>query len=768
MRIRKAWLGLVLVVTAAGGWGVAQQERSPAARPAPAPPPATRVRPAPPPAAVPAELRQAAENMLNQMRSEEDGWTAESRLGSAYPIYLPGFSEPAYYEFKVTNGNSPAGYILVNANETDLLIPELSMRGPTLTEIYRQGLGDRPCRIYRYGWFNSAALSLEDSPKLLASMGFLGQPGLLRAEALRPQAGQALPSAEQNLDQQLLEFHGRLGQLLQQKKALPLFQEGTLGQIYQTMKAHGGPGRLPVAKGSRPSTSTRLVYRFDPDWHTPAWSQPHRDNSPVGCGNTAWAIVYAYWKQFKGKSGLFGIDLAGRCFDYSGEPTDVMWELGRLTDTSYGRYWGGGECNYYGRTMPSNMPAAIRYAHEHGCPEATVVKYNSGERSKFWEIHDEITADRPVILLVNEGCGNTGFGLIPYHYVVIERTRYVNQPGVDSYGYYVNMGHGSNPSSGFPHKWLMTVRQGLDDSAFSAYFIRMNDTGTPLPFQIVVDGRRGRDTLCLERPRLNVSFHLENLRRDCDEGRVEVFKDGVLLQTVTGLEDMATRELNLAGGGQRLLLRARCGSRQAEKTVYLDYDPPTVRRWRVTAEASRPRSQVLLAEGLQDDGYWNPADYLVEARLDNSRTYSEAGTSLLLTDLAPGAHTATVRIRDGCNRWSSTQTVSFTISASAPTLRFVHPPAEARVRRGGNLSITVEAGAESGVLRLSIYLDRISDDEFNSTRLAYFPGTFGTDRPVQKTQSVRADWSRGRHTLIAVAVDNSGRTTRADQVVQVE
>lgn len=71
-------------------------------------------------------------------------------------------------------------------------------------------------------------------------------------------------------------------------------------------------------------------------------------------------------------------------------------------------------------------------------------------------------------------------------------------------------------------------------------------------------------------------------------------------------------------------------------------------------------------------------------------------------------------------------------------------------------------------MRLTIYLDRISEDEFNLSKLCVYPGSFGADRPVKKMCDVSADWSKGSHKLIAVAVDNSGQTKTIRRTFRVE
>ncbi len=510
---------------------------------------------------------------------------------------------------------------------------------------------------------------------------------------------------------------------------------------------------------------SRLIYRFEPDWHTPAWYQPWRSiggkDYPVGCGPAAWTILYAYWKQFKGKSNLFQSDLSGRCFNQAGEPNDVMWRIADLTGTTYGDV---GEP--YGFTRPSRMGDGICYAKEKGYSDASVVRYRSGEREKWRKIDREIQADRPVILTINVR-GNTNFGF-PDHYVVVERTLHMPRPGVDTYGYFVNMAHGSNPTDGYPHKWIFTVQKGVDDSAFSAYLVRMTDEAGPRPFEIVVENSAGRDTVCADSSgNKEITFHLANLKRDCERASVQIIIGDVLVRTLN-LEEGEDASFTVSRHEDRVQLKASCGVQRAEKTIYLDYEPPTFNRITVTPITDLERSVVLVAEGLHDDGYWNNIDYEVSGSLDGVTVPPRSGTTLRLTNLSPGTHSATMQIRDRCGRLSTAHSVTFVIAERAPSVTFVRPVMDARVMRGSDMTISVDASSVSGIMRLSIYLDRVSEDEFYPTKLCVFPGIFGEDRPARKTCTVKADWTRGRHTLIAVARDNSGQTTTVERTIQVE
>lgn len=203
-------------------------------------------------------------------------------------------------------------------------------------------------------------------------------------------------------------------------------------------------------------------------WRIPSWTQPYNSSDyPVGCGNTAWAMVFAYWQQFKSKTNLFpglGLGKLSRARDcyFDGPISDVMWEVGDLCDTVYGTHSDGSK---YGMTYPWKQERGVQYARDQGYSSASVVRWRGGEYSKWDAIDAEIRADRPVILLVNaEGWG------FPDHYPVIEGTVYVERSGWDAIGYLANFGW----SDSYTPKWFFSRPTSYDphQSVYDAYFLR--------------------------------------------------------------------------------------------------------------------------------------------------------------------------------------------------------------------------------------------------------------------------------------------------------
>ncbi len=195
------------------------------------------------------------------------------------------------------------------------------------------------------------------------------------------------------------------------------------------------------------------------NWHLPSWTQPHnRDDYPVGCGSTAWAMVYAYWRQFKGKTALFGgLDLRTRtnASDSNiGTICSVMWDLAEIMDT----FWGGSGDDKWGATLPGNMPDGIQYAKDQGYDSASCVRWRGEERAKWRAIRDEIKNDRPVIMYINLN-----------HYICIEAVHYIDRSGSDVCGYLGNWGWGDT------QKWFYSRPTWWDphESVYDVYFPRL-------------------------------------------------------------------------------------------------------------------------------------------------------------------------------------------------------------------------------------------------------------------------------------------------------
>jgi hypothetical protein len=306
----------------------------------------------------------------------------------------------------------------------------------------------------------------------------------------------------------------------------------------------------------------------------------------------------------------------------------------------------------------------------------------------------------------------------------------------------------------------------LNDGA--AYYCRQ------FPFRVEVDDLVGRDTRCVTSGgQGTLTLRLQNLECGtpyCKKGTVKVISDGVLLSgTVRDLTENSSRQVRVRG--DRIVLQATCGSKRTEKIVHLDNRPPEIRGISVTPHQNQ-EGAFIVAANVEDDGYWVGRDWSIRVNIDGVRR-EDSGRSITLEDLSPGTHAGTVRISDGCGRLSQPEPVSFVVSETPPELSFVKPRMNRRIRRGGHLDIVIRASAEGGVKNVSIYLDRISEDEFDYRKICYIPGVFGVAGPERKScnrinvPENAAMWNRGSHTLIGVVESNSGIKTTVRRTFRI-
>ncbi|GBC60420.1 hypothetical protein DENIS_1372 [Desulfonema ishimotonii] len=284
------------------------------------------------------------------------------------------------------------------------------------------------------------------------------------------------------------------------------------------------------------------------------------------------------------------------------------------------------------------------------------------------------------------------------------------------------------------------------------------------PFEITLRNITGRNTVDGKK---KISFHLKNLKCDCYDADVQVLKDGILVTTLRDIKEEEVKKYK-PPRGRRILFKALCGKKLADKQVNLDYEPPTFESIKVTPNTHRKRSMILYASKVRDDGYWNITDYRIRVTLDGTRNHSRSGTGITLNNLSDGRHSVKMRISDGLGRWSAPKTKTFSVSTAQAVGHFLTPAPNMTIYGGSNLNILFLAGHPSGIMRVSIYLDRISEDEFDFTNICTIPGVFGVGQPEQKAcPPVPVDWRPGTHVLIAVIKDNSGNETTVRTTIQV-
>ena len=292
------------------------------------------------------------------------------------------------------------------------------------------------------------------------------------------------------------------------------------------------------------------------------------------------------------------------------------------------------------------------------------------------------------------------------------------------------------------------------------------------PHDITLLNARGRDTVDGER---NIAFRVESSDSACYcyDARIQIFQNSVLRTTLSNIEEGEEEEYRPIRG-RNVLFKTSCRRKVVDKQVNLDFEPPTFDNIVVSPNTRRERSMILHANRVEDDGYWNTSDYRVQVTLDGTHNYSGSGTGITIDDLSDGNHSATMRISDGLGRWSDSKTTTFFMGTARPVGRFITPVSNIPISRGSNLTIVFLAGHPSGIMRVSIYLDRISEDEFDFTKICTIPGDFGVGQPEQRAcplvptvSSGSLDWRPGPHRLIAVIKDNSGNETTVETVVQI-
>ncbi len=198
---------------------------------------------------------------------------------------------------------------------------------------------------------------------------------------------------------------------------------------------------------------------------TPRWYQTQISSGhPVGCGATAWAIVFGYWKEHKDKTNLLPRVtrmpyLQTGVHDAALAPE--MADIGRIIDTTYGEWMG----KKYGRTLGGKMEGAKKYVKDKGYMNVSIERVRDSEYDKFRRVKEWLDYDRPVIILTNE----SDHAFTSLHYPVIEEAR-LRQKKVlgkwrdrDVY-YFVNMGNGG------PNEEIWVREAGANDHPHTGSF----------------------------------------------------------------------------------------------------------------------------------------------------------------------------------------------------------------------------------------------------------------------------------------------------------
>ena len=379
-----------------------------------------------------------AQNRLDEIKNRNrDDWDDKSIIIGCYPIYMPGSDNtPDYYEFKVTTNGEDAGYILVSINKADIQIPEIATEGKTLTEMYQDATKSNGIKVIRFDWFKSAAESNEKSrngeTKLLATMGFNGN-GLELVNDTR--------NSNSAIIEEYIKIKNDYSLSIKKDGCLPYYSKKGLDDYYYNIEkgetTRGGGGSVPTIKYD----DSELKNKFACGWHLPQWTQPtcsHGGGRKVGCGPTAWAMVYAYWRQFKGKSSLFpGGDLNyGNNSRYQGSfesfIKQVMEAIHIYCETEHGAF-----SETWGLTWPDKMNRAAYYAHSRGYSATVRRQTIAGDWTGGTNfIFSEINNDRPCVLYFSTESGGLHYGAIEE----VEKRYWSNTGYVTELGMHVNYG----------------------------------------------------------------------------------------------------------------------------------------------------------------------------------------------------------------------------------------------------------------------------------------------------------------------------------------
>lgn len=312
--------------------------------------------------------RTLAENeLVGFVSSGESSWTADSKVTELFPVYLPGKTDPSYYECKIETNGSDAGYILVNVDAADLPIVEASESGKTVTEIYREKYGD-DISVIRYSPFYSEILK-----------GRLSD-------------GRGVNEILDQIGWENSDTINRLKNAVTAEGVYPGYKKEELEDLHKEALLSARAETRVIAASLKNPTEKYYQHRLA------------SNGSPVGCGPTAWTIVYAYWKNYKNFNKLFDGKNPDSCCH------SVMEEIAELCDTTYGKT--------YGMTLPSKMDNGINYALKYGYSRSNVTNENGTYYPKFADIEGSLRGDRPVIM----GIHADGIGAID-HYVVVVGAR---------------------------------------------------------------------------------------------------------------------------------------------------------------------------------------------------------------------------------------------------------------------------------------------------------------------------------------------------------
>lgn len=287
------------------------------------------------------EAMALAQGELGSYCKDVGKWTDESKVTDAFPIYLEGYANPSYYECKIMTGDSPAGYILVNVDATDLLLVEAVDSGLTLTESYGQELkrANSDFKVYRYGYVRSLATEKTLDLTKKTSTQLLSQKGFSSDEEIEL-------FSKNSLVKETTPFYT--------KKDLALLQEA----LFTTARAT-----------ERPIWDEVSAYLFPVTKNWGGWSN----------GVSAWAIVLDHFQRHLGGPNIFT----------STNYISIRNELSGYLHPKLS-----------GFVSLSNMHNVVEFLGDKGYT-GSVDHSVADLYTKFWKVKDSIAANKPVVMAIN-------------------------------------------------------------------------------------------------------------------------------------------------------------------------------------------------------------------------------------------------------------------------------------------------------------------------------------------------------------------------------
>ena len=398
------------------------------------------------------QAKELAQNEVANIASSQTAkvWNSNSKVVSAFPVYLDGIDGISYYECKVVTDDKDSGYVLVNINNTDFPIVEACETGVTLNESYANstGLEVGSFDVYRYGYFESVAYASEEDGASLSSANGKKERKVVGSNGLDIN----------NFDfdsfkKAVKENNGSPYSTVSYEKESKLAARGMTGKgdAFVEIATGAFKGKVSIwddniktyRKISGVFTATPawdqflingLTYAFHGTNYSGFTPYPYR---AIGCGPIAWGIVLAYWQVKHIKTALFSNDtinaLVSRDIDDYNDPNnraiykDII-SIDNVLETS--------RAAGQGYTPVHKMKNIEKYINSKGY-SCSIVHDNGGYDSKFNMIYDALAENKPVVM----GIHSDGIGAID-HYVVIEGAKRQSVKRDSYIRYFCNMGSG--------------------------------------------------------------------------------------------------------------------------------------------------------------------------------------------------------------------------------------------------------------------------------------------------------------------------------------